>query len=133
MKLQGKTLSPYIRKDGHVEVRIAGKTVAVHVLVAAAFHGPRPEGLEVCHNDGNPQNNVASNLRYDTMSGNMLDRVKHGTHHYAARTHCKNGHEYTPENTQTRIRNGRPARVCRECRLLDKKAQYLKRKARARL
>lgn len=54
-------------------------TNCVHVLVAAAFLGPRPDGLDVCHNDGNQKNNRASNLRYDTVSGNMADRVLHGT------------------------------------------------------
>lgn len=51
----------------------------LHCLVAAAFIGPRPEGQQVCHNDGDPSNNEVGNLRYDTPSGNQLDRVKHGT------------------------------------------------------
>lgn len=51
----------------------------VHVLVAAAFIGPRPDGLEVCHGDGNRQNNAASNLRYGTRRENVLDMARHGT------------------------------------------------------
>lgn len=47
-------------------------------LVAAAFHGPRPEGQYVCHGDGNPKNNQASNLRYDTPKANSADRELHG-------------------------------------------------------
>ncbi len=32
------------------------------------------------------------------------------------KTHCIHGHEYTPENTRTRIHsNGTEARECREC------------------
>lgn len=42
-------------------------------LVALAFLGPCPEGLEVCHNDGNPQNDRLNNLRYDTHKSNMED------------------------------------------------------------
>lgn len=59
-----------------------GKSVShyVHHLVAEAFIGPRPDGMQVCHNDGNPQNVHKSNLRYDTPTGNASDRHLHGTH-----------------------------------------------------
>lgn len=30
-------------------------------------------------------------------------------------THCKHGHEFTPENTYIRVRNGRRHRYCRAC------------------
>lgn len=47
--------------------------VGLHTLVMLAFVGPCPEGMEVCHNDGNPENNALSNLRYDTRSANVTD------------------------------------------------------------
>lgn len=72
--------------------------IATHTAVAEAFLGPRPEGMYVCHNDGNPLNNAISNLRYDTPSSNILDTVKHGTNYWLARTHCKYGHELTEDN-----------------------------------
>ena len=50
-----------------------------HKLVLEAFVGKRPEGMECCHNDGNPQNNHLSNLRWDTSKNNQADRVRHGT------------------------------------------------------
>lgn len=52
---------------------------SVHGLVAEVFIGPRPEGMQVCHNDGDRRNNAASNLRYDTPSANNADKVAHGT------------------------------------------------------
>lgn len=55
------------------------ETPSVHVLVAEAFLGPRPDGMEVCHNDGDPHNNSADNLRYDDRLGNAADTVAHGT------------------------------------------------------
>lgn len=58
----------------------ARRTVTVHKLVAETFIGPRPPGMHICHNDGNPANNHVSNLRYDTPSGNLNDRRHHGTH-----------------------------------------------------
>ena len=50
-----------------------------HTLVLTAFVGPRPQGLECCHNDGNPWNNHIDNLRWDTPQNNQRDRAKHGT------------------------------------------------------
>ena len=48
-----------------------------------------------------------------TMSENRYDSVAAGTHNNARKTHCKWGHEFTPENTY-RDRNGN--RGCRTCR-----------------
>lgn len=47
-------------------------------LVLLAFVGPRPEGKEACHNDGDNSNNKLENLRYDTHEANMDDAVNHG-------------------------------------------------------
>lgn len=51
----------------------------VHVLVALAFIGSRPSGMEVCHNNGNPSDCRLSNLRYDTPANNAADKRRHGT------------------------------------------------------
>jgi len=55
-------------------------TPAIHVLVLTAFRGPRPRGMQGCHNDDNRDHNWLSNLRWDTPSANNLDRVRHGGH-----------------------------------------------------
>jgi hypothetical protein len=55
------------------------QTTAVHRIVLEAFVGPCPEGMECCHNDGNPRNNNVTNLRWDTRSANQMDSVRHGT------------------------------------------------------
>lgn len=51
----------------------------VHHLVAEAFIGPRPDGYEVAHGDGDKSNNRASNLRYATRAENEADKIAHGT------------------------------------------------------
>lgn len=51
----------------------------VHALVAEHFISPRPSGMEVCHCDGDRANNEASNLRWDSRSGNNKDKSTHGT------------------------------------------------------
>jgi len=50
----------------------------VHQLVALTFLGPCPDGLEVCHLDGNAINNNLENLRYDTRRANVQDAIRHG-------------------------------------------------------
>ena len=52
----------------------------VHRLVLLAFVGPCPEGMEICHNDGNGGHNELSNLRYDTRHNNNLDQSRMGRH-----------------------------------------------------
>jgi hypothetical protein len=111
----GKILKPTPRTKGHLAVSLHNmgrKSVAVHKLVLEAFVGPAPVGMECCHNDGIPSNNVLSNLRWGTKSSNALDQVKHGVHNMASKTHCINGHEYTNENTY-HIRTG--GRMCKTC------------------
>jgi hypothetical protein len=81
---KGKVLKLNTHRQGYRKAVLHRDNVPAHVLahiiVAAAFLGPRPEGYCVCHNDGDPSNNHVGNLRYDTREGNMADKVKHGTH-----------------------------------------------------
>lgn len=78
----GRELVPWI-ENGYRKVSLSkdGAVERVHVyrLVANAFIGRRGPGEEVCHNDGNPLNDSATNLRYDSHAGNMRDRWAHGT------------------------------------------------------
>ena len=87
------------------------RPVKVHVLVLESFVGPRPAGMCACHINGNSQDNRLENLRWDTPSSNTVDTIRHGTHHNASKTHCKRGHEFTPENTGRQ----RTGRWCRQC------------------
>jgi hypothetical protein len=67
--------------SGHHSVILypANQHLAVHRLVLEAFVGLCPEGMQCCHNDGNPANNALSNLRWDTPKANQADRLRHGT------------------------------------------------------
>lgn len=82
----GKILTPNKGNQmGHLYVTARKKGAdrqsyyAVHALVAAAFHGPKPEGKQVCHYDGNVKNNRPDNLRYGTPTTNCEDMVRHET------------------------------------------------------
>ena len=51
----------------------------VHRLVCMAFHGtPSKPTLQVRHLDGNPDNNLPSNLAWGTQEENWMDRKEHG-------------------------------------------------------
>lgn len=50
----------------------------VHALVMEAFVGQRPEGMQICHGDGDQTNNRVGNLRYGTGQENCADTLKHG-------------------------------------------------------
>lgn len=51
----------------------------VHVIVCETFHGPRPDGMEVAHDNGIRRDNRAVNLSWKTPKGNQDDRRRHGT------------------------------------------------------
>jgi hypothetical protein len=70
--------------DGYPQVNLRGgrgihKSITVHRLVATAFLGPRPAGLEVRHLNGDPTDCRLANLAYGTPAENGQDRVRHGT------------------------------------------------------
>ena len=57
-----------------------GKRLArnVHVLVAEAFHGPRPDGMWALHRSGEVTDCSAANVYWGTPKQNSDDRVSHG-------------------------------------------------------
>jgi HNH endonuclease len=57
-----------------------GRTsTTVHAMVCETFHGPRPVGMQACHDNGDTSDCRAGNLRWDVPTGNASDRVRHGT------------------------------------------------------
>ena len=69
-------------KYGHRCVGISqdgvGKRILSHRLIAEAFHGPCPEGMQCRHLNGDAWDNRPGNLRWGTSSENSYDTVRHG-------------------------------------------------------
>lgn len=55
------------------------KNFYIHRLVLMVFVGERPDGMVICHKDGDITNNKLSNLRYDTPLENNIDQFRQGT------------------------------------------------------
>lgn len=81
----GRRLKPYVDGDGYRMVTLyngsrESKTyIKIAVVVLTAFHGPKPDGKESCHRDGNPGNDRADNLYWGTKTENAMDALRHGT------------------------------------------------------
>lgn len=130
----GWVLTPIKGKRGYLSVHLhserSRRLVRIHRIVAEAFHGVSDLPL-VRHLDGNPENNVPSNLAHGTAQENANDRVAHGRQYLgnqnSQKTHCKNGHGFTPENTKMRrdSKSGRMSRRCRIClRAMDQRKYW---------
>lgn len=88
---KSKPMAQSISKSGHRKVRLCRGNVhhfkLVHRLVAEAFIGPCPDGLQCAHNNGDPSCNHDWNLRWDTVAGNAADRILHGTQLIGPKNH----------------------------------------------
>lgn len=83
-------------KRGEVRYRIElweggrRKRPARSRAVLSAWSGVGLDTDLLClHNDGNPSNDAVSNLRWGTISDNMIDKGRHGRHHDQAMTYSQ--------------------------------------------
>ena len=100
--------------QGYPSTRWQTKTIGVHRLICAAFHGAIPIGWEVDHTCNNTLCLNPDHLGAVTPEINRARR-------FEQITHCPKGHEYTEENTRWETRSGLTtgsvwkSRHCRTC------------------
>jgi hypothetical protein len=79
-RLRGKVLAPRPHSGGYLRVGLYRDGVEhgayIHRLVAEAFIGPCPDGMEVLHGRAGKADNSLANIRYDTHEINCEDRTR---------------------------------------------------------
>jgi hypothetical protein len=91
--------------------RERSKNVSAHRWAYANANGPIPEGLEIDH-----LCRVRACVRPDHLEAvTRTVNIRRAPSANGKKTHCKRGHEFTPENTYLNTSGGRERRVCREC------------------
>ena len=101
--------------NGYGSIRMPnnGPLVGAHRVAYEVAHGAIPEGMCVLHTCDNPPCCNVEHLFLGTQKDNADDREAKGRGGQKKRPLCKNGHEWTDENTYTNPNTGR--RRCRPC------------------
>lgn len=113
--------------DGHPDAYL-------HAVLLETFVGPRPDGCQVSHKNGDNSDNRLTNLAWETASANNRRKEAHGTALFGKRnvhgkkTHCPAGHPYNAANTYRTKDGKRSCRLCgkmkmRQYRLVKHKAK----------
>lgn len=76
--VERKTREPYTMLTVRLSRGGQVKSYVIACLVAEAFIGPKPDGMQVNHKDTDPSNNVSWNLEYVTNQGNALHASRNG-------------------------------------------------------
>lgn len=101
-------------RNGYCRVKTQGKKILVHRYRWEQVHGPIPDGLLIDHRCRNRACCNTDHLRLVTPKVNSTENVVGaGWQLEKAKTHCRQGHPYSEENTY-RCRNGK--RYCKICR-----------------
>lgn len=113
-----------LNNSGYGYFATGGDKVLAHRVSYEMFNGPIPVGMVLDHTCSirhcvNPSHLEAVTQRENLLRGNTIAA------HNANRTHCNEGHEFTPENTYMKA----GFRACKECRKVQNASNYSRRQA----
>lgn len=99
---------------GHVSVlrETQGAHRAAYWIATGIKPPPRETGMTIDHLCGNPSCVKPEHLELVTQAENNARSDRILTTRLAKQTHCKHGHEWTPENTKITPRGHRYCRAC---------------------
>jgi hypothetical protein len=115
----------YTMPNGYGMASVGGKRGLVHRLVWQLANGPIPEPLTIDHLCRTRACVNVAHMEVVTIQENIRRAGAFVAASAArrSRTHCKNGHEFTPENT----RMYRGARSCKQCERTNWRAYAVRR------
>lgn len=99
---------------------------AAHRAAYIAFKGWPETGHVIRHTCDNKLCVNPDHLLSGTQLQNLLDMKARGREYWGKQTHCKNGHEFSPENTRQRY--GENGRRCITCARLGNMRNYYRNK-----
>ena len=103
---------------GYGRIHVDSGTRLVHRVAWEAANGPIPDGLTIEHRCNNTLCVNTEHMELVTRAENARRaRMRTGWgEHQRRKTHCRNGHPFTPENTHIVQRsNGKTERRCKTC------------------
>lgn len=104
-------------REGYGHQYVDGKMQMAHRVAYQEAYGRIPDGMTVDHLCFQPSCVNPDHMRLLTLSENSRNQRS------ASKTHCINGHEFTPENTYLRPKSYRVGvRDCRQC-IRDRQAR----------
>jgi len=95
------------QKSGYGGINIAGRRHLVHRVAYEFVIGPIPDGLEIDHTCGT--RNCVNPEHLEVVS--HAENMRRG--YWTTKTHCRNGHEFTPDNTKIEVGGYRRCLTCR--------------------
>ena len=102
-------------RNGYGQISLKGKGILTHRFIFEYYHGdinPKLTIDHLCNNTScaNPKHLKEATYKENILRGNGLAALN------SRKTHCKQGHEFTPENIYITPINGRSCRTCENTR-----------------
>lgn len=108
------------QKGGYGNFKFAGRKIGAHRFSLMVSSGMLDSERYACHTCDNPPCVNPKHLFWGSPSDNNSDTVSKGRWQggNALKTHCKNGHRFSKENTRIRKCGGRSCIACEKKRNL---------------